>query len=93
MREAGWFIHFGAPLVWQQRNPQNLIRNLKAEIMGMEETPRFLQDLDNINVSGSTTLDRMRSAWDTLGKYDYIPQQARQTGLAWCEDIYDLLGV
>jgi hypothetical protein len=87
MREDGWHIHFGAPLVWQQRNPQNLIGNLKAEIMGMETTPRLLADLEELDLTGSTVVDKMASAWRQMRKLDYLPAQALDGGAAWCEDV------
>ena len=92
LRDSDWHIHFGQPLVWQQRNPQNLITNLNAEVMGMETTPRLLVDMDDIDVKGSTIPDRMESLWKGLNRLDYLPKQTRATGIAWCQDVYDALG-
>ena len=91
IRDDDWYIHFGKPLVWQQRNPQNLIGNLKEEIFGMETTPRLIQDMDAIDVHGSTIPDRMASLWAGLTKLEYLPEQSRKAGLAWCEDVYQAL--
>ncbi len=91
MREDGWHVHFGHPLVWQQRNPQYLISNIKAEIFGMETTPRLLNDMEAIDVRGSTIPDRMASLWAGLGQLNYLPEQTRKAGVAWCEDVYQVL--
>lgn len=91
MRDTDWAIHFGAPLVWQERNPQNIVKNLRDEIYGMELTPRFLHDLDQMELSGSSHLERLKSLFANLRPLGYVPNQTLDVGDAWCEDVYDIL--
>jgi hypothetical protein len=86
MREEGMVVHFGRPFVWQERNLQNLWTNLRDEIMGMETTPRFVRDLDDMELGGSSVLDRLRSLYRQLGRMDYIPKPCLELGEAWCAD-------
>jgi hypothetical protein len=45
MMDTGDWVHFGPPLVWQERNAHDLIKDLKDELYGMEHTDRFVEDL------------------------------------------------
>ena len=84
-------IHFGKPFVWQDRNPQNLWRNLKDEMLGMEMTPRFLEDLWAIDAGKDTMLDRMRRTYDRMASFDYLPPAVCKLGRAWCDDLESIL--
>ena len=91
LRDQDWHVHFGHPFVWQQRNVQNIQRNLQDEVFGMEYTPRFIQDLDAMDIRGVSNVDKLRSMFQQLGKAEYMPPQTIEAGLAWCEDVYDVL--
>ena len=91
MRGSDWAIHFGAPLVWQERNPQNIVKNLRDEVYGMEHTPRFLSDLDAMELTGSTPVEKLKSMFANLRPLGYVPSQTLDVGEAWCEDVYDIL--
>jgi hypothetical protein len=91
MMETGHLVHFGPSLVWQERHPHNLNRDIAQELYGMEHTERFIEDLRALDVSGSTPLDRMRKLYAGLEKLSYLPQELLPFGRAWCEDVYDAM--
>lgn len=45
MRRRGLHVHFGPPMIWQSRNPHDLMRDLYGEIEGMGKIKRFAEFL------------------------------------------------
>lgn len=91
MRDRGYVTHFGLPFVWQQRNQHNLINDLKAEIFGMEHIVEFAEWLDSLDLSTTSVLDAVRGIYTLMSALDWMPQQAREAGLAWCSDLEGVL--
>lgn len=91
MRETDHLVTYGPPFVWQERNAQNLWKNLADEHMGMESTDRFITALDTAEVDGDTVIERLRSLYMWIGKSDAVPPIVSQFGLAWCDDVEDAL--
>ena len=86
MRESGYHILFGKPFVWQERNPHNLLKDLKDELLGMEYTKRFCDDLLGMDL-GNGTMDKMYRLFELLEELDYLPPVMHKLGIAWCKDI------
>lgn len=86
MREENYAVHFGRPFVWQERNLQNLWKNLRDEVMGMETTPRFVRDLDDMELGNGPVLEKLRHCYHQLERLDYIPRECIALGEAWCAD-------
>ncbi len=91
MRPLGYRLHYGPPFVWQQRNPHNLWQNLRDEIMGMEFTPTFCEDLNGIDVGTGAVLDRLERLYEDLKNRHYLPEVVYRLGKAWCQDVAGLL--
>lgn len=91
MLETGHLVHFGPPLVWQDRNPHNLWRNLRDEIYGMETGTRFADDLRGVPVGGLSVLDALRKVHEHIAGWDYVPDEVSRLGLAWCDDVAAVL--
>ncbi len=53
----GHSVSYGYPIVVQQRNPHDTIKDLKDEIDGMERTPAFISELRNIELTGNNYFD------------------------------------
>jgi hypothetical protein len=87
MRDRGYVTHFGPPFVWQQRNQHNLINDLKAEIFGMEHIVEFAEWLDGLNLGQAPVLNQVKLIFGKMYDIKWMPTQAREAGLAWCEDI------
>lgn len=91
MMETEYHVHYGRPLVWQERNPQNQWKNLKDEIFGMEFTPRFCQDLIAAELGSGTVLDKLERLYEYLKGKDYLPSIVYDLGKAWCRDVERVL--
>jgi len=93
MRERGYVTHFGLPLVYQQRNPHDLMDDLAAETLGMRHTLAFAEFLDGLTseeLAGSA-LDATRAIYDRMRELPWMPPQVREAGLAWCDDVEKVL--
>ena len=87
MRESGHHLFFGPPLVYQERNEQNLWKNLRDEIFGMESTLEFIRDLDDAEVSGKDVIEDLEAIYRQLEKATYLPPVVVELGRAWCADV------
>jgi hypothetical protein len=87
MVEMDYHVHYGRPLVWQQRNPQNQWRNLRDEVFGMEFTTRFCEDLLTANLGEGNVLDKLRRLYEHLRGVEYLPPTVYELGKAWCDDV------
>lgn len=86
MAETGHQVHYGPPLVWQERNEQSIWRNLQDELYGMENTLAFCEDLGKLDCDGPTVVDKLRMLYDGLRGLSYVPPIVPELGLAWCDD-------
>jgi Reversibly glycosylated polypeptide len=91
MSELDYLVHFGPPLVWQDRNPHNLWQNLKDEIFGMEVGTRFVEDLAEVPIAGMSVLAALRTLHEHIAEWDYVPAEVSRLGLAWCDDVESVL--
>lgn len=89
MRERGLHVKFGMPYVWQERNDHNLIKDLRAEIDGMENIEKFAQSLDTMSIAKLSVIDALRIiyAFD-----DILPTKAVQAAHAWLDDCAKVMG-
>lgn len=86
MMERGDLVLFGEPYVWQERNKHNLVHDLKEEMLGLEYSLRFGEDLRALDAGQGTPVEQLRRLFEGLGKHSYFPEHTRQIGLAWCDD-------
>lgn len=56
MRDFGYQLHIGQPFVYQQRNAHDLLKDLKAEMWGMEHVEEFATLLDGISLRGCSSV-------------------------------------
>jgi hypothetical protein len=91
MMETPYQVHYGRPLVWQQRNPQSLWRNLRDELLGMEVGARFAADLREAKLKGDSVVEDLRRVYHHARKLDYLPAEVCELGLAWCDDVERVL--
>lgn len=92
MLEDEFMVRFGEPFVWQERNPQNLWRNLRDELLGMENTERFQADLMAANLTAPSVVGRLRQVYEHLQSLDYLAPEVHEFGQAWCDDVERVLG-
>ena len=86
MRERGYCVHFGQPFTYQQRNPHNLVKDLRAEIDGMDNVLRLANLLDSIVLLGKSVIDDTRTIYQTLAHVDWLPPKSIEAGLAFIDD-------
>jgi hypothetical protein len=83
MRERGLSIHFGQPFVWQQRNPHNLLSDLRAEQWGAEHILELASWLDGF-LGQHDVIGMLRVMATNLPKF--IPSGTQELWLAWLDD-------
>ena len=86
MRHHEWAVYYGKPYVWQQRSgrEQRLMRDLSAEIEGMEATLRFTRTLDEMELCGESIVDDARQVFGRLADTEF--SRISELGLAWIRD-------
>ena len=91
-RDRGYVIHFGRPLVWQQRNQHNLLKDLAAEQFGAERILDFATWLDGFVFTGKEKVtDCMRVMFHNLP--DWMPERGKiqEMVLAWADDCDEVM--
>jgi hypothetical protein len=83
MRERGLHVHLGQPFVWQQRNPHNLLTDLRAEQWGAEHILEFSAWLDGF-LGVHDVIGFLRVMATNLPKF--IPSGTQELWLAWLDD-------
>ena len=93
MKEMNLAVHFGPPAIWQSRNPHNLVKDLKAEMFGMERIRDFAAWLDNFVLSyhGNvlSPVDALYSEMAT--RLSWMPTDVYALGRAWLQDLEKVL--
>lgn len=83
MRERDLHVKFSRPFVWQERNDHDLIKDLRAEIDGMDNIVRFAQQLDSIPIAKLSVIESVRAIY-TFD--DILPTKAVQAAHAFLDD-------
>jgi len=92
MREFGWSVRYGRPLVWQERNTHTLSRDLAAETRGMRDTLPFTAALDDVDLSGAeTVLDAAGMVYGSLEHGPWRDTRIGVLGAAWVRDCAKVL--
>src|ERR1700681_32189 len=87
MREKNLHVRFGPPFVWQQRNPHDLIQDLKAEIFGEEHVVEFAEWLDSLRFAADmqSVAKMVRYIYECMP--DWMPSVTTEAGEAWFHDV------
>jgi Reversibly glycosylated polypeptide len=88
MREWGYFVHYGQPFVWQERNIHNLLADLRKEQWGAERILDFAAWLDGFVLPKQVpAVEAMKILFTNLP--DWMPEKGKlqELALAWCSDI------
>lgn len=92
MKTTGHLVHFGKPFVWQERNQQNLWKNLKDEVYGMEYTSMFCEDLDAMRLpTDASVTEKLEMLYTNLKKSTYLPPIVFDIASAWLSDLQKVL--
>lgn len=90
-RERGLHVHFGQPFVIQQRHQHDLLKDLRAEIDGMQYTVELAHMLDHIILPGKSVIEDVRRIYETLRDCPFLPRASVEAGLLWLEDVEGVL--
>jgi hypothetical protein len=85
MREHNLFVHYGQPFVFQQRNPHNLLADLRKERWGAEHILEFAAWLGTF-LGQTDVIGMLRVMVTNLPKIWFIPSGTQELWLAWLED-------
>lgn len=90
-RERNLHVHFGPPFTYQQRNSHDLIKDLRAEIDGMENVAKLAALLDTIILPVKSVIEDVAIIYSVLRYCDFLPIEAVNAGLLWIEDVGSVL--
>jgi hypothetical protein len=88
MREHGYHVHFGQPFAAQERNAHDLLKDLEAELWGMQHTLEFAAWLDGF-LGQTSVIGMLRVMATNLPKF--IPTSVQELWLAWLQDCEQVL--
>jgi hypothetical protein len=102
MDATGWYVTYGTPAVKQERNPHNLLRDLKDELFGYEWTEKLCEALREMSYSltkENAKMDHPRGPWqmftdiipDLRWSCPFLPEETIDGLKAWISDVDDLM--
>lgn len=86
MRERNMSVRFGPPMIWQSRNPHNLVKDMRGEIDGYENVEKLAHVLDQTIIFGNNVIDDCRRIWGVLANCDWMPAESCGAMWAWLDD-------
>jgi hypothetical protein len=95
MDRLDYHVCYGEPLVRQERNPHNLLADLKGEMIGYEHTLELTEQLrfrSQFVLGSDSLLDAYKLVTDNLQKFDWFPRDTIRFIDAWQKDVRMVLG-
>jgi hypothetical protein len=88
----GWHygrtIKFGRPILFQERNQHDLLKDLKSEIGGMEAQRDFFSLLHSMEFRDDRKVDNLREViYAMVDKIPFLPAQLKTQVDTWCADL------
>jgi hypothetical protein len=92
MDRHGWLVHYGRPLVRQDRNPHDLAADVAAEQLGYEHTEAVTDVLRAVDLDGTATVaDAMRRCHSALiTECGWLPDRTVAAFGAWIRDLEEV---
>jgi hypothetical protein len=89
MWELGYCIHYGTPLVWQQRNKHDPVEDYLAETFADEMATIFCRDLRAVDLSGAggDMLTMLLAVHQQLSEVSYLQSKTLAFFDAWIRDL------
>lgn len=87
MRDRGYHVYIGPPFTYQERNPHDLLVDLRNELFCMENVLEISEFIDRMPAE-DTVIGQVRAYY---GGCAILPEQTRAAGLAFLEDIEKVL--
>lgn len=89
MRERNYYVHFGRPFTYQERNKHDLTRDLAGELWGMQKIAHIAAALDETNLPRVSVAEDTRRLFEAIGHL--LPPITTQAELAFLEDCEGVL--
>lgn len=87
MHDRGLHCHFGKPLVWQTRNPHNLLKDMRSEQLALERGDEFARMVSWFSMRSDPLVPFLRELYRTLQRdCDWWPANASGAAFAWLDD-------
>lgn len=90
MEHLGWVVRFGNPLVRQERNPHNLVRDLDQEMYGYRHTGDVTAALRDVTLTTTDVIECLRECFTGVRSLTTVPRQTSDSWMAWLEDLTTL---
>jgi hypothetical protein len=88
MDGLGYSVAYGAPLVYQERHPHDLVTDLENELIGYRYTDRLVEAIRSIEIDPTVdVIDNLTAVYAQLKYCSFIPLQTKDFMQAWLEDI------
>jgi hypothetical protein len=92
MNSLDYHVAYGEPYVMQDRNPHNLVRDLRMEMHGYEHTEDFINVLHKVKLDKNlNVLGRLRQVYEELTQYDFIEAQTAEFMETWIDDCAEVM--
>jgi len=90
MRDEGYYVHFGQPFVWQERNPHDLNADLEQEVFGMKHVVHLAGVLDHMK---TFAVDKhpVRQMYDVISHVGWCPDGVAELADTWMTDVESVL--
>ena len=88
MDDLGWYVAYGEPLVVQDRNDHDLVRDLQDELLGYRRTPELIRRLRALEVTfddENSVISGLESVYRQVA--DLLPSRTVDANGAWLEDV------
>jgi hypothetical protein len=86
----GWLTQYGAPTVYQDRNPHNIIDDMRAELLGYEYTDSVVEKLRLCAATLDPSLDTVELVGQIFGSLIasyWLPDQTIRGFASWIADL------
>lgn len=89
MDQLEWGAYYGHPVVHQERNPHDLVKDLKAEIFGMEHNETIIKALQNtdVNMPYIRVTNMTVRLLTAAAKTNVLPHNTARSFECWIEDV------
>lgn len=95
MREMNLYTYYGPPMGFHARTPRDSLKDLKAEMWGLERVERFATYLDRKPLSGASVMENVRAIYQGFNhdpnSYDLLEQANVDCALAFLDDMEGVL--
>lgn len=89
MQRHGYLVHYGEPIVRQDRNEHDVLRDLEAEMFGMRYNGLVISTLRHVaqNLPGDDVVGDLEVAFSYLRRLDFLPSVVANAFDAWLFDV------